>query len=814
MEHRHAWTAFWIWRERGNGAEQKQQRTLFRRTFDVAEPEQSELTVEVTADSKYRLYVNGTFVLRGPCKGDDWSQYYDTVDLKPFLRKGRNVIAAEVVHYPASLTGGGAEGGPMSEWRADAGGLWLQGELKTVSGEALETLDTDGAWRLLPCEAVKIGPETMTLFVGGTEATRGALIPADWRKPEFDDAAWLACDKPLDAIDRLYGQLTPWQLKPRPIPALREMPSAFNRIMRASENVASGALVKGTRGIGKSDGDSNAESLGGLFPLRLEPGETAWFELDAGSLTTGYPQAQAWGGQGGSVTMLYSEAYEYEQPELNGGKRRGVRDDPEGKTLVGNADRYEPGGWGNAEEPETYEPMGRRAFRFVRVELRAGDEPLTLAGLTWRATGYPLDELGYVRTSDPLSDDMWRISLNTLRGCMQDTYEDTPYYEQMQYIMDAKSQALFTYAVSGDDRLARKTIHDFHSSLMPSGLLQSRYPSVSRQIIPGFALFWVGMVHDHYAHFGDAALVRRYLPTIDAVLGWFERLVEEDGLVGYIPEPYWAFVDWVTSWNVTAGAPPARREGALTVYNAMYAATLLHGAELNETAGRRDTAAEYRERAQSVNEAIRAACYDEVHGLFRDGPSVAMFSQHAQVWAVLSGAVQGAEARQLLERMLERDDIAAASFSSSLYLFRALAATGLYERTSKLWLPWKDQIALGLTAWVEDPVQQRSDCHAWSALPLLAYSAETLGVQPQEPGFAAIRIAPKPAGEQWAEGVVPTPRGEVRVSWTLTDGQFELEASVPAGVPATVVLPDGAEHDFAGTIGTIKLSCQVEPARI
>ncbi|MBM7567288.1 alpha-L-rhamnosidase C-terminal domain-containing protein [Paenibacillus sacheonensis] len=798
MEHQHTWTAAWIWPDNdGKVLERKQHRTFFRKTFLAENPADAELTVEVTADSKYRLYVNGHFVLRGPCKGDAWSQYYDTVNLAPYLQEGRNVIAVEVVHYPRLLVGGPSEGGPMSEWRADAGGLWLQGALRDESGTVLDTLDTNSSWRLAANEAVGIGRESHTLFVGGTEEVRSSLIPADWRLPDFDDASWGVCGRPIDPLDRFYGQLLPWQLKPRPIPALSETSSSFKRVIcRAGMAANADKLDAGNKAA--------VNGIDGLFPLTLQPGESTWLELDAGLLTTGYVQLSVLDGEGGSVDLLYSEAYEYEQPELHGGKRRTVRDDPAGKALRGNSDRYFPAGWGSADKPETYEPMGRRAFRFVRVDVQAGETPLTIANLGYRLTGYPLQELGRVRSSDPQTDAMWDISLNTLRGCMQDSYEDTPYYEQMQYVMDAKSQALFTYAVSGDDRLARKTIHDFHSSLIPSGMLQSRYPSVDRQIIPGFALFWIQMVRDHYAHFGDQALVRRYLSTVDAVLGWFERRIE-DGLVGYIPEPYWAFVDWVEAWNETAGAPPARRSGALTVYNLMYAMSLQQGAELNEAAGRRDTAAEYRQRAQAVNDKVRAACYDEASGLFRDGPAAAMFSQHAQIWAVLSGAVEGAEARELLERMLARTDLPAASFSMSHFLFRALSKAGLYGRTEQLWQPWKDQIGLGLTAWVEDPVQQRSDCHAWSALPLYEYPAETLGVKPEQPGFAALRIEPKPAGQTWAEGAVPTPQGEVSVRWEIKEGSFTLQAKVPGGIPSTVVLPDGSVH--ACTHADIVLTC-------
>ena len=201
MEHRHAWTARWIGPENRGETGRAQRRTLFRKTFDSTGPEE-ELTIEVTADSKYRLYANGTFVLRGPCKGDDWSHYYDTVDLTPYLREGRNVIAAEVVHYPSMLTGGASDGGPLSEWRSDAGGFWVQGARMAKNGTVLETLDTDGSWRLLPCEAVTVQKETHTLFVGGTEEVQGGLVPAGWREADYDDSAWPVCAKPLEALDR------------------------------------------------------------------------------------------------------------------------------------------------------------------------------------------------------------------------------------------------------------------------------------------------------------------------------------------------------------------------------------------------------------------------------------------------------------------------------------------------------------------------------------------------------------------------------------------------------------------------------------
>ena len=109
-----------------------------------------------------------------------------------------------------------------------------------------------------------------------------------------------------------------------------------------------------------------------------------------------------------------------------------------------------------------------------------------------------------------------------------ETYMDTPYWEQLQYIGDTRIQALISLYVAGDNRLERQAIEHFDWSRIPEGLTTSRYPSALMQIIPPFSLIYIAMVHDYFMHRDDAAFVRERLAGVRGILDWFDRHLEKN----------------------------------------------------------------------------------------------------------------------------------------------------------------------------------------------------------------------------------------------------------------------------------------------
>jgi len=353
---------------------------------------------------------------------------------------------------------------------------------------------------------------------------------------------------------------------------------------------------------------------------------------------------------------------------------------------------------------------------------------------------------------------------------------------------------LFTYRVSGDTRLGRKTIDDFHRSKLPEGILLSRYPTNGPQVIPTFALSWLFMLMDYYEETGDTAILERYRPTAEAVIGWFRRKTGASGLVENLG--YWDYTDWAPEWGDINGSVRASRHGPSTIQNFMYVTGLKTLARMVGLLGFPDLAAFYTARAGETLDVLRRTCYDSSRGLFREGPVFDReYTQHAQLWAVLAGAVTGADARALMERTLAAPDLILCTFPSQFYLFRALETAGLYEKTGPLWDSYRRLLPLNLSTLPETPYDTaRSDCHAWSALLLHEYPAKILGVYPREPGFTVIGVKPQGLFLGHAAGRVHTPRGPVEVAWDYEDGRFSLRGVLPPGSEGTLTLPDGREE--------------------
>jgi len=133
-------------------------------------------------------------------------------------------------------------------------------------------------------------------------------------------------------------------------------------------------------------------------------------------------------------------------------------------------------------------PLGWRAWRYLQLDVSTTDQALRIEKLRSWFTAYPFEERARFKSDDQSLGEIWETSWRTARLDAHDTYMDTPDWERMQYIGHTRIQALISYSVANDDRLARPAIQAFNESRIADGITRSRYPSSVTQIIPTFSL--------------------------------------------------------------------------------------------------------------------------------------------------------------------------------------------------------------------------------------------------------------------------------------------------------------------------------------
>jgi alpha-L-rhamnosidase len=724
----------------------------FRKTITLAEVPDS-FIVHVSADNRYRLYVNRQSVCTGPERWDLPHWRFESVDLAPFLKKGENIIAAVVWNF--------GENRPVGQfsWRT---GFIMQGNSKRET-----IINTGETWKVLKDEAyspVPINPATMNTYivVGPGEEIDGARYPWGWLKPDFDDSDWKTPTLIDHGKPRGYRDAGAyWLLTPRQIPPMEE------RLQRT-------AVIRRSEGAPVDDG-----FLSGKKALQIPTKTKVTILLDNTVLTTAYPEFLISGGKGAVMKVSYAEAL------VDKNRQKGNRNEIDGRTLLGSWDIIKPDGGQN----RYYITLWFRTFRYLQLDIETSDDPLILQDFYSFYTGYPFTENATFESSDPSLKAVWQVGWRTARLCANETYFDCPYYEQLQYVGDTRIQALISLYVTGDDRLMRQAIQQFNDSRTPDGLTSSRYPTNMPQVIPPYSLFWVDMVHDYWMHRQDEAFVRSFLIGIEGVLDWCEQHIDATGMLG--PMPWWNFVDWPDKWawnNVTniGGVPQGANDGNSSIITLQYIDALLKAADLMQHFHYTQAAEHYQNLAASLKTAVQKLCWDASKGLYADTPQKTAFSQHANVTAVLIDMLPQKEAQALLKRMLTNDSLIPCTMYYQFYTIRALKKAGLADMYLEQLKPWRDMIAMGLTTFAERPEPTRSDCHAWSASPNYDLLATVCGIEPAEAGFKSVVIQPALGSLTWVKASMPHPLGEIQIDLKRKGEKgIEGEVTLPAGLTGT-----------------------------
>jgi len=755
------WQAEWI---APAGAEQPAATYFYARSRFSWQPGSAPGRLHITAESFYRLWVNGHELAFGPARGNQGVNFFDTLELADWLRPGDNflavwVFATRVHNHLASLHR------PGLLCQLDEGAYMASGY----------------GWQVKMAEAWECESEPWANKLGLVESYDARKAPVGWEAFQ-DPGEWEAATVVGEAL-----QFGGKQLFPRDIPSLAEMHYLPTNLLYA-------ALVPKATEPGEVGARLQAEPhikfpLAGVG-LALCQGEVARLPVP---------------GAGQGIALLIDF-----RREISGGFCLDLSA-PEGTILeVGYDEVLDERGrlkithFGNHHFCGRYviakgrqmvrDARNQMGYRYLLLVFRQLSGPLTLHRLEALDRRYPYTQRGSFRSSDPLLDQIWTACLETLSACTSDTFMDCPWRERALWINDMIVTGLTAQQAFGDARIVRHCLLLAHGGRKVHGLIPAIIPATDwpRHILVPTSLYFLLELYYYWLYSGDDATLGEILPGMVENYRFFETWEDEYHHL-LPPKEYWNFFEWsYESCGLSL-------DGKVTAnLNWLYAWCLRVLAQLLRSQGRASEAAQYEAKVPKIVAGMKARFQLGEGGAYADwleadGQQSAMVSQLSHAMAILSGALSPQEEQALGSKALFNPDFHQPELFMSHFSFLATERVGQGEQAlDKIRRLWGGIVASGSTTIWENAIYELgrkfasgsgSLCHAFSTAPVSFFQRSLLGIRPTAPGFSTFTVDPGLFGLDFVEGEVPTPHGNIRINCEARGD----------GVQVTLVVPEGTQ---------------------
>ncbi|RPJ64545.1 MAG: alpha-L-rhamnosidase [Acidobacteria bacterium] len=777
-EQQGVWPAFWV---RCPSATQPPLVTAYRLRFALETAGKARL--HVSADERYELFLDGQRIGRGSERGNLEHWFYETYEIQPGA--GEHVLVARVWSL--------GDFSPLAQFER------RPGFLLAAEAPLTETLSTGHAgWESKQLGGYSFGAPFYVWGLAAPMTLDGARF--DWGFERGAGEGWNKVAKDEPAASRMleYGIAPDRYLRSGTLPSMIERPSGSRGVPRFIAAAGPGDLTQVP--IRKAD-HLPAETAGwaallaGTKPLTIPPNTARRVIIDLEDYICAYPEIVTTGGRDSSVRLHWAEGLRLAPDKWN--FRKENRNEIENKFFLGMGDTFIPEGGVD----RLFETLWWAAGRYVEAVIRTASDPLTIQRLVWRETRYPLEMESRFVSGDAAVDGTLPLLVRGMQNCSHETFVDCPYFEQMQYVGDVRTESLCSYVMTRDDRLVRKALYMIDKSRHTSGLTEARYPVRQPQLIPWFSLLHIGTVYEYAFWRDDLRFVGTLLPGVRAILDAFEQHLDSSGLIRS-PE----------GWNSTDSFPETERSGLI---HWLLAWAFRQAAELEGFFGERDRSARAQRRATEIAVIADETFWDETKGLWANESSRTSFSEPVQCMAVLSGLAPAAKVQRIRKSLRDlrptgqfgrlrgnrasqkgASPLAPATMYSTHFLFetyRKLELMDLFFERLKFWL---EQPGQGMKTPLESYDPSRSDCHAWNSHPLFHYFATILGIRPSTPGFRTVEISPLLGPLKQASGNLVHPAG----------GGILVEVRAETGrLAGNVTLPEGITGVWKGNGSTREL---------
>jgi alpha-L-rhamnosidase len=756
----------------------------------------------ILADSRYRLYVNGTYVQFGPAPFDPRRPEADPADITHLLRTGENVIGIEVLYY------GIGEG----TWPTGKPGLIMNLQLAGSPGPG--RLVTDETWMVSVAESWKPGQYKRWYLRAFQEEFDARLYPYGWNRQNFKAPAgkWLPAmiidlpankppiSSPYDEYQQeIRADARDCDIRQRSIPLMKEFHGGNAKLADRFAVEWKGDPERYfeflTPGLyeAKPFNDLKISDAGHIsFSLSRPTGVLLTFELK--EQMVGFPVFTIDAPEGTKVELMVQEGHST------------------GRFTVMNNRLHSWTRFICREGRNEFRTFDYESLRWIQLHIHGKNGVISVSnvGVIRRMSGWK--NMPDVRCSDDRVNRVISATVNTLVNSAQDLMVDCMGRERQQYSGDVGHQVHPLFFAFGDFNLPKRYINTFSQGITLDGFFMDSWPAYDRlariaQRQMNLTMWGpiidhgVGFVFDCYYYWlysGNLDAMHEVYPRLLRFFNYLDSLTGEDGLLPV--ENLGLTWVWIDSDCFTS---QRHKKCSFNLYSAAMMMNAL--APIAQAFGENENAARIRKTGEALLEKTIDRFWDSSRQVFVDNLPWAgqeggiRLSDRTLSMAVIYDMCPGGNSSATVKALEVPPQYMGLSFpANAIWRLWALGNAGMAEAIVKeikgRWYGM-DSVQLNNTLqehWNVSPDSRGQWSHC-AVGPLFAVYSGLAGITPLEPGSKKVRIKPNPGPLQSLALGYHTPGGQLFFSSKGTAGNRNIDIGMPPGCEA-VLLTDKREN--------------------
>jgi len=760
----------------------------------------------ISAESRYKLEVNGRRIQWGPTPADPRWPEADPLDLTNALEAGRNVIGVTVLYY--------GHGDGTAPFGKPGFLFWL--EVESEDGNTVKVV-SDSVWKSHLARAWRPGQYKRWYLRALQEEFDANLYPHGWTTPNFQPTdQWVGAmelegspNKPAlstnyyEYVSDLLGSPAYTELRPRSIPLLQETLLPVSRLAESMwlewrRTPQEYFEVRSPDACAAVRASSAAETAPGQWQLIMTGQRAAVLTFEIEEQVVGWPYFTIEAPAGTTVELLVHEAHEVGGPPLL-------------NTHFDSWTRFVC-----RQGVNTFECFDFESLRWLQLHIHGAKGRIRVSDVGVRRRVFPWPKEPQVRVGEPALQRLIDSAVNTLHNCAQETLVDGMARERQQYSGDCGHQTHAIYMTFGETRLPARYLTTFSQGQVKEGFFLDCWPAydrMARLVERQFDLTAWGPILDHgvgfnfdcwhhYLYTGDLEALKEPYPRLIRFARYLDTLRGRDGLLPVeglgIPSV------WI---DHNAYGRQRHKQCAFNLYAA---AMLEHAlAPLCRAFGDRGQEKTVRSFGRNLAAAAVGRFWSPESEMFINNlpwlkeEKAPRLCDRSLATAILFDYCPGEKTAASLQALAECPSEMGFSYPANAgWRLWALARGGRPDVIVKdLRERWATMDSVRLNNTLQEDWQAKPDSAAqWShcaVAPLYIAYMGLAGIRPLEPGFRRVEIRPQPAGLDRLELTAQTVRGPIRFKSQGFPGSRELTLELPPGCEGELVLPENEAVNLA-----------------